>query len=42
MNTGALVLLLIFWNISYNFFKITRMKNVENFQIAKVRPQGVA
>ena len=41
-NTGALVLLLIFQNMSYYFLMITLMKNVNNFQIAKDQPQGVA
>ena len=42
MNTDTLVLLLIFSNLSYWFWIITLMKNVNNFQIAKVQPQGVA
>ena len=40
MNTDTLVLLLTFKNIYY--FWITWMKNVNNFQLAKVQPQGVA
>ena len=42
MNTDTLVLLLIFLNMVYYFWMITLMKNVNNFQIAKVHPQGVA
>ena len=42
MNTDTLVLLLIFWSASYFIWMITWMKNVNNFQIAKVQPQGVA
>ena len=42
MNIDKLVLLLIFENMSHYFWMITWMKNVNNFQIAKVRPQGVA
>ena len=42
MNTEALVLLLIFLNMSYYFWIKTLMKNVNNFQIAKVQLQGVA
>ena len=41
MNTDTLVLLLTFKNIYY-FWMITWMKNVNNFQLAKVQPQGVA
>ena len=40
MNTDTLVLLLTFKNIY--FWMITWMKNVNNFQLAKVQPQGVA
>ena len=40
MNRDILVLLLIFWNMSYYFWMITWMKNVNNFQIAKVQPYG--
>ena len=42
MNTDTLVPLLIFLNMAYYFWMITLMKNVNNFQIAKVHPQGVA
>ena len=42
MIKDTLVLLLIFQNTSYHFQMITWMKNVNNFQIAKVQPQGVA
>ena len=43
MNTDTLVLLLIFLIIMSGYFwMITSMKNVNNFQIAKVQPQGVA
>ena len=42
MNTDALVLLLIFKDVSYHFWMMSRRKNVNNFQIAKVRLQGVA
>ena len=41
MNTDTLVLLLIFY-MSYYFWMITWMENVNNFQIAKIQPQGVA
>ena len=41
MNTGTLVLLLIFQNISYYFWMIMWMKDLNNFQIAKVQPLGV-
>ena len=42
MNTDILVLLLIFQNMFYYFWMITWMVNGNNFQIAKVQPQGVA
>ena len=42
MNTDTLVLLVIFQNISYYFWMITWMKTVNNLQIGKVQPQGVA
>ena len=42
MNSDTLVLLLTFKDMSYYFWMITLMKNVNNFQIAKVQPQGVA
>ena len=42
MNTDTLVLLLIFQNMPYYIWMITYMKNVNNFQIAKVQPQSVA
>ena len=38
MNSDTLVRSLVFWNMSYYF----RMKNVKNFQTAKVKPRGVA
>ena len=41
MKTDALVLLLIFQNMSYYFWMITFIKNVSNFQLAKVQPEGV-
>ena len=37
MNTDTLVLLLIFKNMSYYFWMITRMKTVNNFQIVEVQ-----
>ena len=43
MNTDALVLLLIFSEyVLYDFWMITWVKNVNNFQIAKIQPPGVA
>ena len=42
MNTDTPVLLLIFENMSYYFWMTTWIKNVNNFQIVKVQPQGVA
>ena len=42
MNTNALALLLIFQNMSICFWITTGMKNVNNFQNAKVQSQGVA
>ena len=42
MNTDTLVSLLIFCNMSYYFWMRMWMENVNNFQIAKVKPQGVA
>ena len=43
MNAGTLVLLLILHAgyLSYYFWIIARMKNVNNVQIAKVQPQVV-
>ena len=41
MNTDTLILLLIFQNMSY-FWTMKWMKNVNNFQLVKVQPQGVA
>ena len=39
MNTDTLVLLLIFQtHLSYYFWMMTWMKNVNSFQIAKVQP----
>ena len=40
--TDIILLLLTFQNMYYCFCMITWMKNVNNFQIAKVQPQGVA
>ena len=40
MNTDTLALSLIFQNMSYFFCIITWMKNVNNFQAAKVKPQN--
>ena len=42
MNVDTLVLLLIFQKITYYFWMIMWMKNVNNFQVAKVEPEGVA
>ena len=42
MNADTLVLLLIFYNMSCYFWMITLMKNVNNFQVAKVQPWSVA
>ena len=42
INTGALVFLLIFRNMSYYLWMIMWMKNVNHFQIVKVQSQGVA
>ena len=42
MNKHTLALLLIFKNMFYHFWMITLMNDVDNFQIAKVQPQGVA
>ena len=42
MLIDTLVILLIFENMSYYFWLIIRMKNVNNFRIAKVQPQGTA
>ena len=42
INTDTLVFLLIFKNIPYYFWMMTWMKNVNNFQTAKVQPQSVA
>ena len=38
MDEGALGLLLVFLKISYYFWMITWMKNVNNFHIAKIQP----
>ena len=38
----SIVLLLIFQNMSYYFWMITWMKNVNSFKIAGVQPLGVA
>ena len=40
MNTDILVLLLIF-NMSYFFWMIAWMKNMNDFQMAKVPPHSV-
>ena len=42
MNTDTLVLFLIFENMSHYFWMTTWVKNVNNFQIAKVQPHVVA
>ena len=42
MNTDTLVFLLIFQNMSYYLLDHYVMRNVNNFQIAKVQSQGVA
>ena len=42
MKTGTLVLSLIFENMCCYFWMITRMKNVNEIQIAKVQSHGVA
>ena len=42
MNTDTLVLLLTFTNIAYYFWMIKWIKNVNNFQISKVKHQGAA
>ena len=42
MNTELVVLLLIFLKIFFYFGVITLMENVNNFELAKVHPQGVA
>ena len=36
MSTDTFVLLLIFQNMQYYFWMITRVKNMNNFHIAKV------
>ena len=41
MNTDTLVFFLILQNVSYYFWMVTWMKYVNNFQIAKIKPQGV-
>ena len=42
MNADALVPLLMFWNMFYNFWMITWLKNVNNFQEGKIQPQCIA
>ena len=42
MNTDALVLLRIFQSVSYYFWMITWMEIVNNLQMEKVQPPGVA
>ena len=42
MNIDTIVILLIFQNMFHYSWMITWMKNVNNFQITKVPPQGVA
>ena len=42
MNTDTFFVLLVFKNIFYYFWMITWIKNVNNFQIAKVQPRSVA
>ena len=41
MNKYTLAFSVIFWNMSYYFWIITWMKNVNNCQISKIQPQGV-
>ena len=38
MNTNTFVLWLIFENMSYRFWMVTWMKNVNNLQIEKAEP----
>ena len=40
MNTDGLALSLNFWNMSYYFWMIIWIKNVNNFQIAKGSASG--
>ena len=40
VKTDILVVMPIFENMSYYFLMITLMKNVDNFQIGKVKPEG--
>ena len=42
MNTDTFVLLFIFKNMSYNFWMIMWIKDVNSFQITKVQAQDVA
>ena len=42
MNKDTLILWIIFYNMSYYFWMIMWMKNMNNIQIAKVQSQGVA
>ena len=42
MNAEALAPLVMFRNMFYNFWVITWMNNVSNFQIGKIQPQDVA
>ena len=42
MITDIPALLLIFWNMPYYFGMIMFIKNVDNLQIAKIQPHGVA
>ena len=42
MNRDTIVRLLIFQYMSHYFWIITWMRNVNNFQIAKVQPESVA
>ena len=42
MKTYAFNFLRTFWNMPHHFWMITWMKTVNNFQIAKIQPQGVA
>ena len=42
MNTNTLLLLFVVKNIFFYFWMITWIKNLNDFQKAKVQPQGVA
>ena len=42
MNTNTLLLMFAFKNIFFYFWMIAWIKNLNDFQKAKVQPQGVA